>query len=139
MTRERPEGGRESMSGGKSMSGRKMDDSPGNTGGDPGDCRAAEQVHEALLQAAVGEAPLEAAVDRAPLEAAVDEALDEALSEAAVDGRITCAAALGVARRLGMRSLVVGAACDRLGLKIVSCQLGCFGGREDGRTAGDQE
>ncbi len=53
--------------------------------------------------------------------------LEAALNARAKDGRIACAAALDLAKRLGLRPEEVGRACDRLGLKIVACQLGCFG------------
>jgi len=55
------------------------------------------------------------------------EELTAALRAEAEDGRISCAAALSLARRLGVNPAAVGRACDELGLKIVSCQLGCFG------------
>ncbi|MEW6032079.1 MAG: hypothetical protein AB1645_04250 [Bacillota bacterium] len=58
--------------------------------------------------------------------------LDHELRAAAPDGRIACAAALDLARRLSVSPRKVGAACNRLGLKIVSCQLGCF---EDSKTS----
>lgn len=52
-----------------------------------------------------------------------------ALRAEAKEGRIACAAAMALASRLGVSPREVGLACDRLGLKIVSCQLGCFGRR----------
>jgi len=60
------------------------------------------------------------------------QSLEEALRRRAPGGRISCAAALAVADRLCLPPLEVGRACDRLGLKIVSCQLGCFGLRKSG-------
>lgn len=60
--------------------------------------------------------------------------LDAALRAEAKEGRISCAAAMSVARRMKLEPSKVGEACDRLGLKIVSCQLGCFGARrQDGK------
>jgi len=50
----------------------------------------------------------------------------EAVRQAAVDGRMTCACGLDLARRLGVAPALVGRICDRLGVKIASCQLGCF-------------
>ncbi|HSW11047.1 MAG TPA: hypothetical protein VLK32_09115 [Bacillota bacterium] len=50
----------------------------------------------------------------------------EAVRQAAVDGRLTCAGGLDLARRLGVAPALVGRACDQLGVKIASCQLGCF-------------
>lgn len=62
--------------------------------------------------------------------------LEGELSAVARDGRVACATALALAERLSVSPRVVGAACDRLGLKIVSCQLGCFG---DSKTAPTEE
>ena len=50
----------------------------------------------------------------------------EAVRQAAVDGRIGCARGLDLARRLGVDPARIGRACDQLGVKIASCQLGCF-------------
>ncbi len=55
--------------------------------------------------------------------------LEEALTAAANDGRIACPVALKIASRLGVSPRTAGEACNRLGLKIVDCQLGCFGQR----------
>ena len=49
-----------------------------------------------------------------------------ALEKAAVNGMITCAALWTIADRLGEERKVVSAACETLGLKIRSCQLGTF-------------
>jgi len=68
---------------------------------------------------------------------AESESLDEALRRKASGGRIGCAAALEVADRFRVPPLEVGRACDRLGLKIVFCQLGCFGVRK-GRPDDDR-
>jgi hypothetical protein len=51
----------------------------------------------------------------------------EAVRGEAEGGRIPCARALAVARRLGVEPRTVGDACNREGIKIVRCQLGCFG------------
>jgi hypothetical protein len=58
-----------------------------------------------------------------------EKALSNALLAEARDGSIACAQALALGERLGYRPQAVGEACDRLGLKIVACQLGCFGRR----------
>jgi hypothetical protein len=39
---------------------------------------------------------------------------------------LSCAEALGVARDLGVPPALVGRACNELGIKLRSCQLGCF-------------
>ncbi len=51
----------------------------------------------------------------------------QAVREEAEDGRIACARALDLARRLGVPPRQVGDACNAEGVKIVHCQLGCFG------------
>ena len=58
---------------------------------------------------------------------AVDAKLAEALKQRAADGRLPCAAAFALARELGLAPLAVGQAADELGIRIVDCQLGCFG------------
>jgi len=59
---------------------------------------------------------------------AVDERVAEAVRQAAAGRRLPCAAALAVAARLGVEPRVVGETANALGIKIVDCQLGCFGG-----------
>jgi hypothetical protein len=58
-----------------------------------------------------------------------EKTLGDALLAEARDGSIACAQALALCERLGCRPQAVGEACDRLGIKIVACQLGCFGRR----------
>jgi hypothetical protein len=48
------------------------------------------------------------------------------LMEEGVDGSITCAAALRLAEELGIPPRALGEAANKLGIKIDSCQLGCF-------------
>lgn len=55
-----------------------------------------------------------------------DAALREALAFEAPDGRITCAAIWRIAGRLDRRKLAVSRACEAMGLRIKSCQLGAF-------------
>ena len=52
--------------------------------------------------------------------------LKEEIIKKAVDGRLTCAAARKLAEELSIPYADVGAAADALGIKIKSCQLGCF-------------
>lgn len=49
-----------------------------------------------------------------------------AVRAAAEEGRLPCARALELARQLEVSPARVGEWADRLGIKIVSCQLGCF-------------
>jgi hypothetical protein len=59
--------------------------------------------------------------------AAVDPAAREALTREAVQGRLACAAAFKVASALQRSPADIGAAADRLGIRLVECQLGLFG------------
>jgi len=74
----------------------------------------------ALGRAASGRAPEPAM----PEDAGV--ALAEAVLAQAQEGRIACGQAFALARRLGVAPRDVGDACNRAGVKIVQCQLGCF-------------
>ena len=57
-----------------------------------------------------------------------DEAtLEKKVREASKEGRLACAVALRLADELGVPPREIGRAADRLGIKIVGCQLGCFG------------
>lgn len=49
-----------------------------------------------------------------------------AIEKAVVDGMVNCAALWTIADRLGMERKEASAACETLGLKIRSCQLGTF-------------
>lgn len=60
---------------------------------------------------------------------AVDEKLAEAVRQRAPEGRLPCAAAFEIAEELGVPRLAVGRAATELSIKIVGCQLGCFGVR----------
>ncbi|MFO7957513.1 MAG: hypothetical protein R6X33_10505 [Candidatus Brocadiia bacterium] len=55
------------------------------------------------------------------------EKVRRAVRDAARDGRIECKVALALAARLEVEPRLVGRACNQEGVKIVNCQLGCFG------------
>ncbi|MHC5034718.1 MAG: hypothetical protein ACYTFZ_06750 [Planctomycetota bacterium] len=57
----------------------------------------------------------------------LDRRVIEAVEAEAEEGRIPCARALALARRLGVDPKKIGEACNRARVKIVHCQLGCFG------------
>ena len=57
----------------------------------------------------------------------IERVVAEDASGAGGEGRLACARARGIARRLGVVPKEVGDAADRLGMRIVDCQLGCFG------------
>jgi hypothetical protein len=56
----------------------------------------------------------------------VAEELRQQLDRAAVEGSITCASGWEIAQALGIAKMAVAAACERLGLRIIQCQLGAF-------------
>jgi hypothetical protein len=59
----------------------------------------------------------------------------EAVRERSSEGRLSCARARALAEELGVVPLEVGEAANELGIKIVACQLGCFGQhRTEGRS-----
>lgn len=55
-----------------------------------------------------------------------DPAVASALSAAAENGRVTCARCWRIAAEADVPRRRVGAACEKLGLKIKKCQLGAF-------------
>lgn len=52
------------------------------------------------------------------------------------DGQLPCAAALRLATELGVTPQAVGQAADAAGVKIIACQLGCFGGAKEKKRHG---
>jgi hypothetical protein len=56
----------------------------------------------------------------------VNEKVLEAVKAGAKEGRINCAAALELARELGVPPQEVGKAANALNIKISNCSLGCF-------------
>ena len=57
------------------------------------------------------------------------EQIAEAVLQEAADMRISCGKALALAERLGVEPLLIGEAANEQQVKIVECQLGCFGRR----------
>jgi hypothetical protein len=55
-----------------------------------------------------------------------ERTLDEEIRASLVNGKLPCARAFGIAKRLKVAPRDVGDAANRLGIKIASCQLGCF-------------
>jgi hypothetical protein len=64
---------------------------------------------------------------------------EASLRALARDGQVSCRQALSLAERSGLDPREVGRACDRFGLKIVSCRLGCFNGSEREVTRRESE
>ena len=56
----------------------------------------------------------------------VSSQLEETLRGRLANGRLPCESAWDVARHFGMSKLEVTAACEKLGIRLVSCQLGTF-------------
>ncbi len=56
----------------------------------------------------------------------VSPEINSALEKAAVNGVVACATLWTIADRLGVNRKIVSTACETLGLKIRSCQLGTF-------------
>ncbi len=55
-----------------------------------------------------------------------EEQLEEIIRQAVEDDRLPCTRAFQVAEELQVPVRVVGDACNRLGIRINRCQLGCF-------------
>ena len=56
----------------------------------------------------------------------MDEAVEREMRAVLVGGKLPCAAAFGVAKKLGVSTREIGDAANRLNIKIAKCQLGCF-------------
>ena len=54
------------------------------------------------------------------------EQVTEAVEHAAKSGVLTCHDARALAERLGVEYALVGQACNEAGIKVRSCELGCF-------------
>ena len=52
--------------------------------------------------------------------------LDEKIKALLVNGKLPCGTAFKIAEQLNVSTKEVGEACNKLNLKISSCQLGCF-------------
>ncbi len=56
----------------------------------------------------------------------MDMTLEEELKTSLVNGRLPCAVAFKIARKLKVTPRKVGEVANKLNIRIVSCQLGCF-------------
>lgn len=56
----------------------------------------------------------------------MDIKLEEKVTSSLVDGQLPCAVAFKIAKELKVNSREVGQTADKLGIRIVQCQLGCF-------------
>ncbi|MBN2282475.1 MAG: hypothetical protein JXO48_01155 [Deltaproteobacteria bacterium] len=58
--------------------------------------------------------------------ASVEPELENAIRVALQAGKLTCAASWDIARRFSLPKMAVSSACEKLGIKISTCQLGAF-------------
>jgi len=56
----------------------------------------------------------------------ISETLEAAIREKTEDGRLPCVSAWEIAARTGLAKIKVSGACETLGIRIKSCQLGAF-------------
>ena len=56
----------------------------------------------------------------------IPSTLKEAIQKSLVKDRLSCKAAWDIAESFGLRRLEVSSACETMGIKISSCQLGTF-------------
>jgi len=52
--------------------------------------------------------------------------LEKRIQASLVDGKLPCAAAFQIAREFNVPIREIGETCNRLKIKVRSCQLGCF-------------
>mgnify|MGYP001077601064 FL=1 len=52
--------------------------------------------------------------------------LEDEIRTSLVDGKLPCAVAFGIAKKLKVSPRQVGDTANALGIKITTCQLGCF-------------
>ncbi|MFC2035328.1 hypothetical protein ACFLUJ_04290 [Chloroflexota bacterium] len=52
--------------------------------------------------------------------------LDGKIEASLINGKLPCPSTFKIAEQLNVSTKEVGEACDKLGVKISSCQLGCF-------------
>jgi hypothetical protein len=52
--------------------------------------------------------------------------LDKKIQDSLVDGKLPCAVAFQIAKENKVTNKEIGEACNRLKIKVKSCQLGCF-------------
>ncbi len=62
-----------------------------------------------------------------PVDLELTPELEKALTAGLVNKRLPCKAAWSSSNHFGLTKRQIGAACDRLGIKINTCQLGTFG------------
>jgi hypothetical protein len=56
----------------------------------------------------------------------MDTELDKKIQESLTEGKLPCAKGFQIAKEMKVTPKEVGEACNRLKIKVRSCQLGCF-------------
>jgi hypothetical protein len=56
----------------------------------------------------------------------MNQQLDEKIKASLEDGKLACPVAFKIAKEMKVGPKEIGEACNRLKIKIRSCQLGCF-------------
>jgi hypothetical protein len=56
----------------------------------------------------------------------INNGLEKELRASLVNGKLPCTVAFKIAKKLKVAPRQVGDTANKLGIKIVSCQLGCF-------------
>lgn len=57
--------------------------------------------------------------------------IKDKLLKVAQDKKLPCVKALALAKRLKVEPIEIGKIANELGIKIIDCQLGCFGRRKE--------
>ena len=52
--------------------------------------------------------------------------LENKIKDALVNGKLPCATAFQIAKEYKVTPKEIGETCNKLGIKVRSCQLGCF-------------
>ena len=64
--------------------------------------------------------------DNSSLSAEKEKEIEKAIRAELVNGKLQCAVAFKVAKQQGVAPRTVGDIANKNGIKIASCQLGCF-------------
>ncbi len=60
----------------------------------------------------------------------MDKNLEEQINSALVNGRLPCPVAFLAAKKANASLKAIGEKADELGIRIIDCQLGCFGAKK---------
>jgi len=65
--------------------------------------------------------------------------LDKEILNRVTDNKLSCVAAFVIAEKLNIRAKDIGAAADRLKLRLIDCQMGLFGHKPDKKIVKAEE